>query len=122
MEYPPIANDQEAIRQAKEHMLKQGKKCFVKLDDNQSGCSYHDSDNNLACGIGGIMPLRMRIKAAATGGYGIRDLVPDDEEYQDYFVNCTLDVLEDIQYIHDVKPVEAWETLLDKLLEGTFEV
>ena len=116
MNITPLSGDIEAIRLAKEHLLAQGKKCLLVPDEASCGCSYHRESDQAACGIGGIMPLEMRIEAQKTN-FTIDDLLLEDEMFSAYFANCSLEVLQEIKDIHDSAPIEKWEALLDELTE-----
>jgi hypothetical protein len=115
--------DKEIFIQIKTHLLSQGKKSmgeYPREDDTITGCVYRSSEG-LKCAVGCIIkeeyytPIlegkgvtNLLVRSAVTRSLGLETL-PDS----------TLEMLSRLQDIHDLYPVNTWETYLQEY-EGKF--
>lgn len=97
---------QQAFETAVKHLRKQG--CRSQQRETISiTCMYRLPENNLKCAVGALIPDE--IYRESMEGIGIAGLLADFPKLKGLFKNVDIDMLEDLQRIHDKCEVEEWE-------------
>lgn len=100
----PTTSLQSIYNTVRAHLLKQN----AKAVDTTGACRYR-TDNGLSCAIGCLIPDELY--KPEMEGFSVDEL--DSDVLEKLGLDKFIDALYDLQKIHDVKFVSAWETELN---------
>jgi hypothetical protein len=105
---------QQAFETVVKHLRKQG--CRSQQDTTVNGtitCMYRIPENGLMCAVGALIPDE--VYQESFEGTAIRRLLRDEPAVNELFRKVNMNLLEDLQEVHDKQAVEDWEDAFERL-------
>lgn len=103
-------NNQEVYDKVKAHLLTQNAKSISKDGD----CKYRMIRSTKRCAIGCLIPDELYSKDLE--GEGVYTLAQDEElGLKDFFAGVSIDLLVDLQCMHDGDKPSKWPTILNEI-------
>lgn len=101
------ANDQEAFDLATRHLLTQKQRSATPRPGSKDRCLYRAPDG-CKCAVGALIPDDIYEPGMDDGDSGIDDVISRFPVIKELFANVSMNLLAELQNIHDDTPPRLW--------------